>query len=95
MGGVDIGYDVGQVAPGFLFEDLELSERRVDVDEPVGADESVGGSPGDSATADVPTPVEKCRDGQDLPGMELDLVDDNPTDFSSLVIATHVRDSPG
>ena len=53
-GGVDIGDGVGQAAPEFQFEDLEASERRVDVDEPVGADEPVGGSPGYPATADVP-----------------------------------------
>ena len=34
-------------------------------------------------------------DGQDIPGMQLDLVDGSPTDFSSLVIATPVGDSPG
>ena len=45
----------------------------MNVDEPVGADEPVGDSPSDSATADVPAPAEKCRDGQDLPGMELDI----------------------
>ena len=83
----------GPVAPEFKFEDLDVSERREDVDEPVGADEPVGESPGDSATADVPTPVEKCRDGQDLPGMELDMMDGNTTDASSLVLAAPVCDS--
>ena len=53
----------GQVSPKFKFEDLDVSEHRVNVEEPVGADEPVGGSPGNSATADVPTPVERCRDG--------------------------------
>ena len=77
----------GQVAPEFKFEDLDVPERRVDVDEPVGADEPVGDSPSHLATADVPTPIGKCRDGQDLPGMELDVVDGNPTDVSSLVLA--------
>ena len=57
----------GQVAPEFKFEDLDVSERRVDVDDLVGADELVGGLPGHLATADVPTPIEECRDGQDLP----------------------------
>ena len=85
----------GQVAPEFKFEDLDVSERRVDVDEPVGADESVGDLPGHPATADVPAPVEKCRDGKDLPGMELDVIDGNPTDISSLVLAAPVCDSPG
>ena len=85
----------GQVAPEFKFEDLDVPERRVDVDELVGADVPVGGSPGHSATADVPTPVEKCRDGQDLPGMELDVIDGKPTGVSALVLAAPVSDSPG
>ena len=80
----------GQVLPEFKFEDLDVSERRVDVDEPVGADERVGDSPGHLATADVPTPIEKCRDGQDLPGVELDVADGNPTDVCSLVPAAPV-----
>ena len=84
----------GQVAPGFKFEDIDVSERRVDFDESVGADEPVDDLPGHPATADVPTPVEKCWDGEDLPGMELDLVDGNPTDVSSSVIAAIVSDSP-
>ena len=57
----------GQVAPEFKFEDFDVSERRVNVDELVGAHEPVGDSPGHPASADVPTPFEKCRDGQDLP----------------------------
>ena len=92
MGGAEIH---GQVAPEIEFEDLDVSERRVDVDEPVGADEPVGDLPGDSATADVLTPIEKCRDGQDLPGMELDMIDGKPTDVSSSVLAAPVCDSPG
>ena len=58
MGGDEID---GQVAPEFKLEDIDVSERRLDVDELVGADEPVGDSPGNPATADVPTPEEKCR----------------------------------
>ena len=47
----------------------------------------MGDSPGHPATTDVPTPIEKCKDGQDLPGMELDAIDGNPTDVGSLVFA--------
>ena len=88
--------DAGRLAPEFHFEDLEVSERRMDVEDPVGLEEPVGGSPGEPATADVPTPVEeKCREGQDLAGMELDIADGNPADVSSLVFAAPVSDSPG
>ena len=83
------------MAPEFKFEDVDVSERRVGDDEPVGADEPVGDSLGHPATADVPTPVEKCRAGQGLPGMELDMIEGNPTDVSSLVLAAPVSDSPG
>ena len=50
----------------------------------------MGGLPGYPAAADVPTPAvveEKCRDGQELPGMELDVMQGNPTDVRSLVFA--------
>ena len=63
------GDDAGQVAPELKFEDLDASEQRVDVEDPAGADEPVGGSPGHPAATDVPNPAvveEKCRDGQDL-----------------------------
>ena len=92
MGGHEID---GQVAPGFKFEDLDVSDRRVDVEDPVGAYEPAGGSPGNSAAADVPTPVDKYRDGQDLPGLELDMVDGSPTDAGSLVFAAPASDSLG
>ena len=49
----------GQVAPELKFEDFDVSERCLDIDEPVGADEPVGGSPSHLATADVPIPGEK------------------------------------
>ena len=42
LGGDEID---GQVAPKFQFEDLDVSERRIDVNEPVGADEPVGDLP--------------------------------------------------
>ena len=45
--------DAGQVAPKFQFEDLDVTERRVDVEEIVDADEAASGEP---VTADAPTP---------------------------------------
>ena len=86
------------MAPEFQFEDIDASERRVDVEDPIGADETVGGSPGHPATADVPTPAvveEKCCDGQDLPGLEIDMIHGNPTDVRSLVFAAHECDLSG
>ena len=71
------------------FEDLDASEQRVDIDDPAGADEPVGGSPGYPAAADVPNPAvveEMCREGQELPGMEIDVMQGNPTDVRSLVL---------
>ena len=76
------------MAPDLKFEDLDASEQRVDIEDPAGADEPVGGSPGHPAAAEVPDPAvveEKCRDGQDLPGMEIDVIHGNPTDVRSLV----------
>ena len=46
------------------------------------------------------SPVEEeeapaCRDGQELPGMEIDVMHGNPTDVRSLVFAAPECDSPG
>ena len=62
------GGGVDESVPGppdaeLKFENLDASEQRMDVDDPAGADEPVGGSPGYPAAADVPTPM--CRDGQE------------------------------
>ena len=66
----------------------------MDVDDLAGADEPVGGSPGYPAAAHVPTPAvveEKCRDGQEFPGMELDVMQGNPTDVRSLGLPPPLR----
>ena len=89
--------DDGQVAPDLKFEDLDASEQRVEIEDPVGADVPVGGSPGHPAASDVPDPavVEQCHDGQEIPGMEIDVIHGNPTDVRSLVFAAPECDSPG
>ena len=84
------------MAAELKFEDLDAFEQRVDVEDPAGADESVGGSPGHPAATDVPNPPvveEKCR--QDLPGLQVDVIHGKPTDVRSLVCAAPECDSPG
>ena len=73
------------MAPDLKFEDLEAHEQRVDIDDPTCAD------------GPVPSPAaeNKCREGQDLPGMEIDVMQGNPTDVRSLVCAAPECDSPG
>ena len=57
-----------------------MSGRRVDGEERV--------------VADIPF-MERCPEGQHLPGLELDSAQRALTDFSSLVLAAPVGDSPG
>ena len=80
----------GQVAPQFKFEDFDASEHRVDVEEPVGADEATNGEP----AATSPPVMERFPEGQDLPGMELEIAQGTLADFISLVSAAPAGDSP-
>ena len=56
--------------PDLRFEDLDAAERRIEADEGVAADEV--------QRSDVPEPpppdVQRCADGQEIPGMEVDCV---------------------
>ena len=62
------------MAPELKFEDLDAHEQRVAIDDPTSADRLVSDSPSRPAAVDVPSPaaIEKCSDGQELPGMEVD-----------------------
>ena len=69
------------------FEDLEESEKRVD--EAVAADEVLPDVPAPSSPA-----VQRYADGQEVPGMEVDVVHGDVVDVSSPCADRQVENSP-
>ena len=73
----------GSPEDDFKFEDLDASERRNDNDE---VDET---TKGEDAVPQSPI-TDRDREGQELPGMELDVVQGVPINVSSSVFAAPV-----